>query len=111
MFERLFGATDIEQLHYLQVRVIISIISVAVDLLFMEGAIFTLIMMFVWGWAAAKALFGITTIGVIFSRDLFTRALLFALYATVSCACGLFCAALGFGRYIYLLIKRAKGLI
>lgn len=107
MFKKLFGETDDEQIHYLQIRVVITIISFALVFFFGTG-IFALVMLFVWGWNAVKALFGIATVGVIFSNNVVFGVVIFVFYIMLSYLIGVFCAALGIGRYIYLLIKRAR---
>jgi hypothetical protein len=110
MFARLFGETDAQQIHYLQVRVIITILSLVLMFFFgsVGASIFALVMMLVWGWGATKALFGITTVGAIFSGNVVFGVVLFVFYLLLSYLFGILCAALGTGRYIYLLIKRAK---
>lgn len=110
MFVRLFGETTEQQLHYLQIRVIITVICIvlAIFLGAVGAAAFALIMMFAWGWGAVKALFGITTIGAIFSGNAVLGVIMFIVYFIISYVIGIFCAALGIGRYVYLLIKKAK---
>ena len=110
MFSRLFGETPEEQFHYLQIRVIATLASLVL-MLFLSGiggAIFSLIMMFVWGWGAVKALFGVTSVGVIFSGNVVFGVVIFVLYVMVAYLAGIFCALLGVGRFIYLWALRLK---
>ncbi|MGN1249917.1 MAG: hypothetical protein ACI4XW_07530 [Candidatus Spyradocola sp.] len=106
MFKRLFGETEEEQLHYLQVRVIITLISLV--LAFFVPAVFALVMLFVWGWNVVKSLFGITTVGAIFTGNIVFGVVLFLLYIVVAYLSGVVCAALGIGRYIYLMVKKLR---
>lgn len=72
------------------------------------SSIFALVMMVVWGWGAVKSLFGITTIGALFSGNVVFGAVMFVVYFIVAYVVGIFCAFVGVGRYIYLLIKKLK---
>lgn len=114
MFSRLFGETEQLQLQYLKPKVIITAVSIALMIIlaiFFGGgasALFALVMLFVWGWGAVKSLFGITTVGAIFSGNIVIGVILFVLYFMIAYLAGIVCAALGVGRYIYLLIKYKK---
>lgn len=114
MFRRLFGETEEEQLKYLKTRVILTLGSIA--LMIVGGLIvglestggFAVIMLFVWGWGAVKALFGFASAAALFSGNVIIGSMIFLLYAMIAYLAGIFCAAVGTGRYFYLLIKRKK---
>jgi len=114
MFERLFGHTEEEQLEYLQIRVIVTVFCIVGAVLGPAlgipnvSAALAAIIIFVWGWGAVKGLFGITAISAIFSGNLVVGILLFIFYIFVAYIVGLFCMALGIGRYIYLKIIMSK---
>lgn len=125
MFKRLFGETEQEQLQYLHVRSIVTIIILvllAVALLFsligvdsIAGAIGTvatmgiaIIMLFVWGWPVLKRFFGITTMGAIFSGNVVIGIFLFMAYLMGAYFLGIVFAFIGTARYIYLRIKYGK---
>lgn len=113
MWSRLFGENESAQLQFLQPRVILTVLSgiaavigmvIQVDL----TMLFALVMLFVWGWSAVKSLFGVTTIGAIFSGNAVIGAILITFYVLFAYVFGLVVAALGVGRYIYLKLKLAK---
>lgn len=114
MFSRLFGETDQMQLQYLKPRAIITAAAIGlmiVAAIFFGGgasSLFALVMLFVWGWGAVKSMFGITTVGAIFSRNVVLAVVLFVFYFLIAYLAGVVCAALGIGRYIYLLVKHKK---
>ena len=107
MFKRFFGESEAEQIQYLQVRTIITLVSVLLCF-FDLTSLFALVMLFVWGWNAVKSLFGFATIGAIFSGNAVFGCIIFIFYIVLAYCIGLICAALGTGRYIYLKIKTAK---
>lgn len=107
MFQRLFGESDTQQLQYLQTRVIITIISVFLCFLDLTS-IFALVMLFVWGWSVVKSLFGFATVGAIFSGNIMLGSIIFLFYIIIAYLAGMVCAVLGTGRYIYLIVKKAK---
>ena len=108
MFKRLFGETEAQQFQYLKVRVPLTLLSIVLLVFGDIGGIFAGIMLFVWGWGAVKALCGIATIGAIFSGNVVFGVVIFVFYVIVAYLSGVFCALLGVGRYIYLLVKGAK---
>ena len=108
MFERLFGPSEEAQMAYLQKRVILTLVLVAIDvILLILGGGFGLsyIACYIWGWGVMKALFGITTIGAIFSRNAVIAAIFIVAYLIIGAICGAFCLFLGVGRFIYLKVK------
>lgn len=107
MFSRLFGITEEDQLRYLMPRVIITVISLIL-MFFGLAPVFALVMMFAWGWNAVKSMFGIASIGIIFSGNVMIGVVIFVLYVILAYLIGIFCALLGIGRYIYLLVKKHK---
>lgn len=76
MFKRIFGGTEEEQIKFLQVRSIITLISLPIAAVISWGLI-ALVMLFIWGWSVVKNWFGITAIGAIFSRNIMIGVLLF----------------------------------
>ena len=108
MFTRLYGETDEQQIAYLKNKSIIMIVSLILAIFFRPAGLLAAIMVFVWGWGAVKALFGITSLAAIFSGNIVIGSAFFVLYIMLSSVIGMFCAALGIGRYIYLLIKHRR---
>ena len=105
IFRKLFGETEIQEIAFLQIRVIITLISFILCFLgFTE--LFALVMLFVWGWPVVKALFGIATVGALFTGNVILGSCIFFLYVLLSYIVGLIFAFVGTGRYIYLLVKR-----
>lgn len=102
MFTRLFGETEEIQLQYLKTRVIITLISLVLF------PTFPIVMLFVWGWNTVKSLFGITSIGIIFSGNVIIGSVIFVFYVIFAYCAGMFVALLGIGRYIYLKVKEYK---
>lgn len=116
MFRKLFGYSESSQLAYLGPRVILTaaaLILIPLSSAFGDSSVgtnvFSLIMLFVWGWPAVKALFGITAVASIFSGNVAVGAVLFVVYIMVSFLIGSFIALLGTGRWLYLLVKRSTG--
>ena len=110
MFARIFGGSDEEQLHFLEVRSIITIIALLVAFvasIFASDAmaIVALVMLFIWGWSVIKNWFGITTLGAIFSGNIVIGVVLFMIYLIIAYLAGIVFAFLGVGRWIYLKIK------
>ncbi len=124
MFERLFGATEAEQLHYLQSRVIITAAGLAVGivscllsiipvdgisaigkvLMSVTGLIF-LVAMFMWGFGAIKSLLGWGSVGAIFSGNVVIGVVIFMFCAVIAYLISIVVALLGIGRFIYLKVK------
>ena len=115
MFKRLFGETTEEQMHYLQPRVILTLAVIVFGIAAMlisgeksAGGLFVLIMLFVWGWGAVKSLFGIASIGVIFSGNVVIGVAIFIFYVMAAYITGIVVAFIAMGRYAYLKIAAAK---
>lgn len=117
MFKRLFGNTIEEELSFIQPRLIVTLVVLAVsvaaallhigDLSAVIGAIF----LFVWGWPAVKKLFFITTVGALFSRNIIIGVVLFLIYVCLSYLLGVFVALIALCRFIYLevVLNQKKG--
>lgn len=111
MFRKLFGETDEEQLAYLQKRVLITAICLALDvimLIFFQGAGLTLFCCYIWGWSFMRAFFGLASFGAIFGRNPVLIAVIIVAYIVLGLLAGAVCMFLGIGRYIYLKVKHTK---
>lgn len=112
MFRRLFGETDEQQIQYLSSRVLLTLLTFVASLLALLlfktdiTALIAVVMLFGWGWNAVKSLFGIATVGAIFSGNVVFGVVIFVFYVIIAYLVGILCAFLGIGRYIYLKIKR-----
>ena len=114
MFERLFGETEQEQLLYLKKKVAITAIFIIIDIIALIAtgeAGLSIIVVYVWGWGAMKALFGITAIGSVFSGNAVMAAIFIGVYILLGAVCGAICMLLGIARFIYLMVKlhQSKG--
>lgn len=85
MIEKLFGATEEEQYRYLKPRLIATAVSLILvidgvllyfllDLEFAKviggvGALLFPVMMLIFGWSIMRGLFGIASLGVLFSGN------------------------------------------
>ncbi len=124
MFTRLFGETDNEQFVYLKKKVLLTFLglflglvgillasfqqkSMGQTLCGIAGAIL-LISLFLWGFGAIKRLFGIATIGAIFSRNVVLGVVIFVFCLMIAYLISIFIAFMGIGRYIYLNVKFSK---
>ena len=110
MFRRLFGTSDAQQLQFLEVRSIATIVILVVSIIvsfFLPQALAAIgaVMLFVWGWPGLKKLFGITTIGALFFNNIVIGVVLFLLYIIAAYLAGVVVAFLGIGRWIYLKVK------
>ena len=111
MLRKLFGETDEEQLAYLQKRVLITAICLALDvimLIFFQGAGLTLFCCYIWGWSFMRALFGFAAFGAIFGQNPVLVAVIIVAYILLGLIAGAVCMVLGVGRYIYLKVKYTK---
>ena len=125
MFKKLFGETELEQLQYLQWRALItlSLIAILIVALIMSligidsiagvfGGIaemgIAIIMLFIWGWGVIKRLFGIVTIGAIFSNNIVIGVILFILYFMLAYFLGIIVGFIGTCRFVYLKVKLGK---
>lgn len=114
MFNRIFGGSDAEQLAFLETRSVITIAALVIALvasLFAPeaSALIAVVMLFIWGWGVVKSLFGITTLGAVFSGNIVIGVVLFVLYLIVAYFAGIVFAFLGVGRWIYLKYKYSAG--
>lgn len=110
MLDRIFGGSDEEQLRFLEVRSIITILALIVAFVgsFFSTevpALLAVVMLFIWGWNVVKNWLGITTLGAIFSGNIVIGVVLFMVYLIVAYLAGVVFAFLGVGRWIYLKIK------
>ncbi|MBQ9993388.1 MAG: hypothetical protein IJP17_01585 [Clostridia bacterium] len=121
MFRKLFGETEYEQMECLQKKVRITLILLAIGLV--GGAIYGLVEMgflmgvgyglclalgaafYYWGWGAMKALFGVTSLAVLFAGNFILGIVIFVFYIFIAGFAGFFAMCLGTGRYIYLRAK------
>lgn len=124
MFEKIFGETEELQLQNLQKKVILSGIGLGGcliglllllfkldsvgEIVYGIGGISLFIALFMWGFGAIKKLFGIGTIGAIFSRNVVFGVVIFVLCIMAAYLISIFVAFLGVGRYIYLKVKRSQ---
>lgn len=110
MFKRFFGETDEIQMNFLKKRVILT---VALSVIFLLIGIFNNMFMpigvslslYIWGWPSAKALFGISSYGALFSSNFLFGVLLFAISFMIIPVIGLVFMIIGILRFIYLLAK------
>lgn len=121
MIKKLFGETEEMQFNYLQPRVVILGIGVvillvgallnAVGLSFgssiggLGGGICAL-MAFVFGWAIMKGIFGIASIGALFSGNVVIGIAIFVLFLMIGYFGGFIVAFIGICRFLVLLKKR-----
>lgn len=110
MFNRIFGGSDAEQLQFLEVRSIITIVVMVIAIFasFFNSealALIAVVMLFIWGWNVIKNWFGITTMGAIFSGNVAIGVIIFMFYLIVAYLVGIVFAFLGVGRWIYLKLK------
>lgn len=124
MFARLFGETEELQLHNLQKKVyltiggiVFSLIGILLQIIHLEsiaeivagiGGIALFVALFMWGFGAIKALFGIGTIGGFFTGNVVFGVVIFIFCMIAAYLVSVFIAILGTGRYIYLLVKKYK---
>ena len=72
------------------------------------GGIALFVALFMWGFGAIKRLFGIGTIGAIFSGNVVFGVVIFVLCLMVAYLISIFVAFVGVGRYIYLKVKQSQ---
>lgn len=112
MFERLFGATEEEQIINLQKKVILTAVLAIIDIILLiatGSAGLTILSCYIWGWGAMKSLFGITVVGSVLGRNVVIAAIFIAAYLLVGALCGMVTLCLGVGRWIYLKAKMNTG--
>lgn len=78
------------------------------EIIYGIGGIVLFIALFMWGFGAIKRLFGIGTIGAIFSGNVVFGVVIFVLCMMAAYFVSIFVAFLGVGRYIYLKIKKSQ---
>lgn len=124
MFTKLFGETEELQIQNLQKKVILTgvgLVCCLVGLLLLLvkldsvgeivygiGGIALFVALFMWGFGAIKRLFGIGTIGAIFSGNVVFGVVIFVLCLMVAYLISIFVAFVGVGRYIYLKVKQSQ---
>lgn len=121
MIEKMFGETPEEQYQYLKPRLIatavsfvIPVVGVLLQLLGLNfggilirfGSILFAIVMLVFGWSILKGLFGVATLGVLFSNNIVLGVIVFVLYITLGYFGGLIAAVIGLCRFLVLLKER-----
>ena len=128
MFSRLFGDTEEEQIEYLQKKVIVTSIGLVVVLvgillgllalatsslslesvattIYSGGSAILMVSLFIWGFGAIKRLFGIGTIGALFTGNIVFGVVIFVICIMAAYFVSLFILLMGMGRYIYLKVK------
>ena len=107
MFGRLFGENDAEQIHFLEIRSIITIAALIIVIaisFFYIGTISALpvVMLFVWGWKVIESWFDVAALAIKFSNNVVISVVIFTLLLILACFVGVVIAFLGVGRWIYL---------
>lgn len=125
MIKKLFGETEEEQFRYLKPRLIALgvggvalLISLLLELmgvglyeiLYILGAAVCVITLLMFGWAIMRGLFGIATLGVLFSRNVVVGVIIFVLYILLGYIGGLVVAVIGLCRFLVILkqLKQRK---
>lgn len=121
MIEKMFGTTPEEQYQYLRPRLIATAISLVIPLLGLLlqlfglsiggilirfGTILFAIVMLIFGWAIMRGLFGVATLGVLFSNNIVLGVIICILYITLGYFGGLVVAVIGLCRFLVLLKER-----
>jgi len=124
MIKKLFGETDEEQFRYLEPRILAMVVAImaagvgiilqmismqAAELFYGLAAIIFYIDMLIFGWAIFRGLFGVASVGVLFSRNAVLTAIILAVYLGLGLYGGMIVAVIGLCRY-FVLLKRRKGL-
>lgn len=123
IIQRLFGETEEEQFRYLKPRLMGFVAGIVVALigalLAMMGMKFGEILMglssgiiavdlLVFGWAILRGLFGIASVGILFSGNVVFGAAIFVLYLVLGYFGGMIVAVIGLCRFL-VLCKKKKG--
>lgn len=122
MVEKLFGVGAEAQYMYLKPRLTALAVSLALSL---AGGLLMLlglrqfgrllgglgvgavaIVMLVFGWAILRGLFGVTSLGILFSGNIVLGVVVFVLYITVGYFGGMVVAVIGLCRFLTLLKER-----
>ena len=122
IFAKLFGETEELEIQNLEKKVFLTGIGIAcmlvtalLNLVKLEpvakitggiGGIALFVALFMWGFGAIKKLFGIGTIGAIFSGNVVFGVVIFLLCMMAAYLISIFVAFIGTGRYIYLKVKK-----
>ena len=124
IFAKLFGETEELEIQNLEKKVFLTGIGIAcmlvtalLNLVKLEpvakitggiGGIALFVALFMWGFGAIKKLFGIGTIGAIFSGNVVFGVVVFLLCMMAAYLISIFVAFIGTGRYIYLKVKKSQ---
>ena len=125
MIKKLFGETEEEQFRYLKPRLIALgvggvalLISLLLELmgvglyeiLYILGDAVFVITLVMFGWAIMRGVFGIATLGVLFSRNVVVGVIIFVLYILLGYIGGLVVAVIGLCRFLVILkqLKQRK---
>lgn len=124
MFARLFGETEELQIQNLTKKVVLTGIGIGCyviglicyllklsaigDVFGTASGIVLLVTMFMWGFGAIKTLFGIGSVGAIFSGNVVIGAVIFVVCLMVAYLISLIVALIGIGRFIYLKVKMVQ---
>lgn len=124
IFAKLFGETEELEIQNLEKKVFLTGIGIAcmlvtalLNLVKLEpvakitggiGGIALFVALFMWGFGAIKKLFGIGTIGAIFSGNVVFGVVIFLLCMMAAYLISIFVAFIGTGRYIYLKVKKSQ---
>ena len=121
MLKKLFGETDEEQFAYLKPRLIVlGVAAVLVliawllsltgagisEMILSAGQLVWIIITLNFGWAILRGLFGIASIGALFSRNFIFGAAIFVIYIMVGWVGGIVVSVIGLCRFLVLLKKR-----
>lgn len=131
MIQKLFGETEAEQFQYLKSRLtmlLVSLILIAAGALVAGvlhliigdkgvsiggvivaiGSIVLYITLLRFGWVVFSGLFGIASVGVLFSNNVVLGTIIFILYLFVGYLAGLVIAVIGLCRFMVLLKSRKR---
>lgn len=124
MFKKLFGETEELQIQYLKNKAILTGVCVAAllialifGLLRVESVamilgsiseVIFIVLVFMYGFGAIKKLLGYGTMGAFFSGNIIIGSAILLFSFLAGCVIGVFIAALGTGRYIYLIVKKSQ---
>lgn len=80
------------------------------EILYILGAAVCVITLLMFGWAIMRGLFGIATLGVLFSRNVVVGVIIFVLYILLGYIGGLVVAVIGLCRFLVILkqLKQRK---
>ncbi len=132
MAEKLFGGTtEEEQFQYLRPKILalgVALVSVVIGFLLGVLGVITkaeifigaaelfaslagtiaVIDLYIFGWAIMRGLFGITSLGILFSNNVVLGVVIFVLYMLAGYIGGLVVAVIGLCRFLVLLKHRKK---